>query len=212
MKRAILVTTSTVVGVAAVLGYKPNSDAAQTLMDITGANNTASTTSTAPDTPATSVPAPASEPTATTQAKPKATASAKASATAKPTQSSAATTKATATATPSASATPTATPTPTATKAAGATKTITGNAYSAISHGKDFGTVTVVVTLVDGKMTKITASQNPEGRNLPYIDAVRQYLIPAVLKAQQANVGYVSGATGTSEAFVQSLQSALAKA
>lgn len=212
MKRAILVTTSTVVGVAAVLGYKPNSDAAQTLMDITGANNTASTTSTAPDTPATSVPAPASEPTATTQAKPKATASAKASATPKPTQSSAATTKATATATPSASATPTATPTPTATKAAGATKTITGNAYSAISHGKDFGTVTVVVTLVDGKMTKITASQNPEGRNLPYIDAVRQYLIPAVLKAQQANVGYVSGATGTSEAFVQSLQSALAKA
>lgn len=212
MKRAILVTTSTVVGVAAVLGYKPNSDAAQTLMDITGANNTASTTSTAPDTPATSVPAPASEPTATTPAKPKATASAKASATAKPTQSSAATTKATATATPSASATPTATPTPTATKAAGATKTITGNAYSAISHGKDFGTVTVVVTLVDGKMTKITASQNPEGRNLPYIDAVRQYLIPAVLKAQQANVGYVSGATGTSEAFVQSLQSALAKA
>ena len=214
MKRAILVTTSTVVGVAAVLGYKPNSDAAQTLLDITGANNTASTTSTAPDTPAPSEPAPTGEPTATTPAKPKpkATASAKASATPKPSQSTAATTKATATATPSASATPTATPTPTATKAAGATKTITGNAYSAISHGKDFGTVTVVVTLVDGKMTKITASQNPEGRNLPYIDAVRQYLIPAVLKAQQANVGYVSGATGTSEAFVQSLQSALAKA
>ena len=33
MKRAILVSTSTVVGVAAVLSYKPNSDTAKTLLD-----------------------------------------------------------------------------------------------------------------------------------------------------------------------------------
>lgn len=82
----------------------------------------------------------------------------------------------------------------------------------ALSHGQNYGTVTVTVTLVDGKMTKIDAVQNPEGRNYPYIQAVRQYLIPAVLKAQKANVGYVSGATGSSEAFVASLQSALNKA
>ena len=227
MKRAIIVTTSTVVGVAAVLGYKPNSDTAQALLDITGANNTAATTSTGTTDVAatTTTPTTAAEPTtaSTPTATPKATASKKATAktttktttkstaTPKPTQSSAATTTQK-TATPSATPTATATPTPTATKAAGATTTVTGDAARAVSHGKDFGTVTVSVTLVDGKMTKITATHNPEGRNYPYIQAVRQYLIPAVLQAQKANVGYVSGATGTSEAFVQSLQSALAKA
>ena len=216
MKRAILVSTSTVVGVTAVLSYKPNSDTAKTLLDITGANTTAATTATAVNAAATETTAPqpaapatpSTTPSATTT--PKATATPKQTTTPKPSPSSSTNAKpqASATATPTPSAT--ATPAPTAT--GGANKTITGAPANAISHGHDYGTVTVTVTLVDGKMAKITATQNPEGRNYPYIQAVRQYLIPAVLKAQQVNVGYVQGATGSSEAFIQSLQSALDKA
>lgn len=210
MRRAIIVTTSTVVGVAAVLGYKPNSQTAEALLDLTGANTTASTTSL--DQPAAPAPvAPSTQPTsaaaaATTTPQPRATPTTKqqATSTAKQQAGTATPEPATTTAAPA--------PKPTAPAAATGTKTITGDAFNALSHGKDFGTVTTVVTISDGKITKITASQNPEGRNYPYIQAVRQYLIPAVLQAQKANVGYVSGATGTSEAFVQSLQSALDKA
>lgn len=204
MKRAILVTTSTVVGVAAVLGYKPNSETAQTLLDITGANNTASTTS-ANDTKPVSVPNDTQPSTAPTSA-------ASPTATTKTTKSAATPTpKASAKPTATSAASPTSNPQAAQTKT-GATKTITGDAVRAISHGHDYGTVTVTVTLVDGKMQSIDAIQNPEGRNYPYIQAVRQYLIPAVLQAQKANVGYVQGATGSSEAFAQSLQSALDKA
>ena len=230
MKRAFLVTTSTVVGVAAVLGYKPNSDTAQALLDITGASNTSSTSTTTAD-PTTAPAAPqqtaAAEPTAaapqeTTAApasttpkattkpkpatKPKATKKPKATPTKQASQGSSATTTQ-----PAATEAPAPTPTPTPTKAAGVSKTVTGDAAQANAHGTNYGMITVTVTLVDGKMTKITATQNPEGRNYPYIQAVRQYLIPAVLKAQKANVGYVQGATSSSQGFIDSLQSALSK-
>lgn len=83
--------------------------------------------------------------------------------------------------------------------------------FDALHGSKSYGQVTVTVTLSGNKMTDISFVQNPAGRNEPYITAVRQYLIPAVLQAQSVNVGYVSGATATSEAFAQSLQSALDK-
>ena len=208
-------------GVAAVLGYKPNSQTAQALLDITGANTTASTTpldqpaattttgTSAPPSPAASTEPSAAAP-ATSAPAPKPSAKATAKATAK--QSAAPASTPTPTATTAADPAPATTPTPAAPAKPTGSKTITGDAFNAISHGKDYGAVVAVVTITDGKITKITASQNPEGRNYPYIQAVRQYLIPAVLQAQKANVGYVSGATGTSEAFVQSVQSALNKA
>ena len=74
-----------------------------------------------------------------------------------------------------------------------------------------YGDVTVTVTLVDGKMTDINVSQSAYG-DAQWIRAVKQYLVPAVLKAQKANIGYVHNATASSDAFIKSLQSALNKA
>ena len=201
MKRAILVTTSTVVGVAAVLSYQPNSEVAATMLDLTGA--TMGVESGAPQ----DAVAATAEPTATTTP----TASAKPTATA--TASKQSSPKATATPTPQSTTTsvaPTAKPTPTTT-ANSATRTLTGDAYGAMHGYKNYGQVVVTVTLSGDQMTDISFSQNPSARNEPYISAVRQYLIPAVLQAQSASVGYVSGATATSEAFAKSLQSALNK-
>ena len=206
MKRAILVTTSTVVGVAAVLSYQPNSEVAATMLDLTGATmgveQAAPQDTAAPAEPVTSsAPTASAEPTAaqpaTTQ-KPTAKATAKATATPKSTTTTA--------------AAPTATATPAPTKTAStATRTLTGDAYGALHGYKNYGQVVVTVTLSGDQMTDISFSQNPSARNEPYISAVRQYLIPAVLQAQNVNVGYVSGATATSEAFAKSLQSALNK-
>lgn len=201
MKRAILVTTSTAVGVAAVLSYQPNSEVAATMLDLTGA--TMGVESGAPQ----DAVAATAEPTATTTP----TASAKPTATA--TASKQSSPKATATPTPQSTTTsvaPTAKPTPTTT-ANSATRTLTGDAYGAMHGYKNYGQVVVTVTLSGDQMTDISFSQNPSARNEPYISAVRQYLIPAVLQAQSASVGYVSGATATSEAFAKSLQSALNK-
>lgn len=201
MKRAILVTTSTVVGVAAVLSYQPNSEVAATMLDLTGA--TMGIESGTPQDAATTAAAPTATTTPTASAKPTATA------TASKQPSPKATTTQTPQSTPT-SVAPTATPAPTKT-ANTATRTLTGDAYGAMHGFKSYGQVVVTVTLSGDQMTDISFSQNPSARNEPYISAVRQYLVPAVLQAQSANVGYVSGATATSEAFVKSLQSALNK-
>ena len=215
MKRAFLVTTSTVLGVAAVLSYQPGSQTTQALMELTGAAEplTASTPDvTAPEsTPTTAAPttAAAATPSATASTTPSATAKPKTTATAKPqTTATPAPTK-TATATPTPTKTATATPAPT--KAATGPRTLTGDAFPAMHGRESYGDVVATVTLDGNTMTNLTLSQSRGGKNDRYIAAVRQYLLPAILQAQDVNVGYVSGATATSEAFIQSLQAALAK-
>ena len=213
MKRAFLVTTSTVLGVAAVLSYQPGSQTTQALMELTGAAEPLSNTTPDATTPAETAPAPtadapttdaAATPSATATTAPKANASTKPSASQKPS----ATPKATTTTAPAPTKTADAAPAPT--KAA-TTRTLTGTAFPALHGRESYGDVVATVTLDGNTMTALTLSQSRGGKNERYIDAVRQYLLPAILQAQDVNVGYVSGATATSEAFIQSLQAALAK-
>lgn len=90
----------------------------------------------------------------------------------------------------------------------GATGTYTGTTES-----DRFGTITVTVTLANGKITDVTYkttvgdnhSAQIEARAIPTLKA-------AVLAANSADVSTVSGATYTSNKYLSSLQSALDKA
>jgi len=97
------------------------------------------------------------------------------------------------------------------------TRKLTGQSYEADRWGTVTVNVTLRTTIVGGKKTKrytdlggsytyhTDRSQYIMSQSLPYL---RQEF----LQAQSPNVQMVSGATYTSQAFVQSLQSALAKA
>jgi uncharacterized protein with FMN-binding domain len=89
------------------------------------------------------------------------------------------------------------------------TRTVTGDTIDT-----RWGPVQVEVTLTNGKITKVRALQLPnENARDQEIDsfAVPQ-LYQETLSAQSAQIDTVSGATYTSEGYIQSLQSALDKA
>jgi len=71
-----------------------------------------------------------------------------------------------------------------------------------------YGTVQLQVTEVSGKITDITLLQAGAtgGRSAAF-----SYLIDYAIQAQGSNFGNISGATYTTDAFVQSLDSALAQ-
>ncbi len=77
-----------------------------------------------------------------------------------------------------------------------------------------FGALQVAVVLSNGKITdvQVLAYPSSHGRSV----AINQYALPVlrqeVLQAQSANVNAVSGATYTSQAYMQSLQAALDQA
>jgi len=77
-----------------------------------------------------------------------------------------------------------------------------------------FGTVQVQVTMQNGTITDVQALQLPTGRG--HTQQVSSYAGPQlrseVLQAQSANVNTISGATYTSDGYIQSLQSALDQA
>lgn len=106
---------------------------------------------------------------------------------------------------PSASTSASASPSASATKAttSGASVTKTGDA---IESG--FGPVQVKVTKVDGKITDITYLQSvaTHGRAAAF-----PYLVQYAIQANGTGFGNLSGATFTTNAFKQSLESALAK-
>ena len=229
MKRALLVTTGTVVGVASVLAYKPSPDA---LSNIPGVQTLGSTQALVPAgasaTPA-SATSPASTPAAapsTQAASPAATPTRKAtkkatkhkakkkrtatrSATAKPTQTTAASAPK-----PTSTPKPTATATPTPTQAASGFKdgAFTSGSQQVISHGGYYGDLTANVTVSGGRITGINLTETGGGRNDMFAQAVQQYLVPEIIKTQNPRVGIVSGATGTSMALINALASVLQKA
>lgn len=91
----------------------------------------------------------------------------------------------------------------------GSPVTFTGDsAYS------EFGYVTVQITVVDGRIVDVVALEMPTdgARSATLSDRVASAMRERVLAAQSADVDTVSGATWTSEAYRQSLRSALAKA
>lgn len=77
-----------------------------------------------------------------------------------------------------------------------------------------FGPVQVQVTIAAGKITDVTALQLPNDRqrSAEISQIVEPMLRSEVLTAQSAQIDLVSGATYTSDAYAQSLQSALDQA
>lgn len=77
-----------------------------------------------------------------------------------------------------------------------------------------YGNVQVQITVSNGKVTDVQALQLPTDR--AYSAQVSQYVAPILrseaLQAQSAQISLISGATFTSEAYAQSLQSALQQA
>ena len=77
-----------------------------------------------------------------------------------------------------------------------------------------WGNVQVQVVIQNGKITSVQFLQHPSDRNRSieinnYADPI---LVSEAIQAQSANVDIVSGATDTSDAFIQSLTDALAQA
>jgi uncharacterized protein with FMN-binding domain len=96
----------------------------------------------------------------------------------------------------------------TATRAAGSS-TVTG----AVAQTR-LGPVEVRLTLASGKITAVDVVQYPNGNGRDQeinADAL-PVLVQETISAQSANIDMVSGATVTSDGYVQSLQSALDQA
>jgi uncharacterized protein with FMN-binding domain len=74
-----------------------------------------------------------------------------------------------------------------------------------------WGPVKVTITVANGKVTAADAVEVPSGN--PRDDEINSYAVPVlnqeVLDAQNAGIDTVSGATVTSDGYIQSLQSAL---
>ncbi|SEH61977.1 MULTISPECIES: FMN-binding protein [unclassified Leifsonia] len=120
---------------------------------------------------------------------------------------------ATSTPTPSASASASASPSPSATATpapaqAAATKTVTGSAIDT-----RYGAVQVKLTFTGGTITAVDTVQAPDGNGRD--QEINQQALPIlqqeVLSSQSANIDTVSGATYTSEGYIQSVQSAIDK-
>jgi uncharacterized protein with FMN-binding domain len=95
-----------------------------------------------------------------------------------------------------------------ATKEAVTTKTITGD-----SADTRYGPVQVQIIVTNGKITSASAVEYPQ--NDPRDQQINAYAIPVLnqeaVQAGSANIAHVSGATYTSDGYIQSLQSALNK-
>jgi uncharacterized protein with FMN-binding domain len=99
--------------------------------------------------------------------------------------------------------------TPTQATAAGSSGTYAGTAVQT-----RYGTVQVQVTVANGKITDVAMLQYPSAD--PHSSQISQYALPTLiqetLQAQSSQINSVSGATFTSQGYLQSLQSALDQA
>jgi uncharacterized protein with FMN-binding domain len=86
--------------------------------------------------------------------------------------------------------------------------------YTGDSAYTEFGYVTVEITVSNGRIVDVTAVEMPadEARSATLSARVAPILRERALAAQTASFDTVSGATWTSEAYLQSLRSALVKA
>jgi uncharacterized protein with FMN-binding domain len=96
-----------------------------------------------------------------------------------------------------------------ASSAGGSSTTVTGGTAQT-----QWGPVQVQITVAGGKITGVTAVQYPNGNGRD--QEINSFAIPVLAKealaAQSANIDHVSGATVTSDGYVQSLQSAIDQA
>jgi uncharacterized protein with FMN-binding domain len=91
----------------------------------------------------------------------------------------------------------------------GSSTTVTGETAQT-----QWGPVQVQITVSGGKITDVTPVQYPDGNGRD--QEINSYALPVLaqeaLAAQSANIDHVSGATVTSDGYVQSLQSAIDQA
>lgn len=110
--------------------------------------------------------------------------------------------------TPAGQSTPAPAPTPTQPPSAAVTGTFTGS-----SEPDLFGYLTATVTLQDSKIVGVTINAPMDN---PRSAMINQQAVPILksetLQAQSANIDGISGATATSDAYYNSLVSALQKA
>ncbi len=115
--------------------------------------------------------------------------------------------------TPSDSSVPTPTPTPTPTPS-NAGPTYKDGQYTGQDFPNQFGDTQVKVTVSGGRITNVQPLQLPFDRQRSA--EISQYAAPLlhdeVLQAQSAQIDSLSGATYTSDAYAQSVQSALDQA
>jgi uncharacterized protein with FMN-binding domain len=109
--------------------------------------------------------------------------------------------------------TQTAAPTPTKTNTTPAAEYKDGS-YTGDVENAFYGNVQVAVTIASGKITVVNFLQSPDDNpNSLYVNQTAMpYLKQEAIKAQSAKVSVVTGATFTSQAFMQSLSSALSQA
>ena len=92
---------------------------------------------------------------------------------------------------------------------AGPSTTVTGDTAQT-----RWGPVQVQITVAGGKITDVTPVQYPNGNGRD--QEINSYALPVLaqeaLAAQSADIDHVSGATVTSDGYVQSLQSAIDQA
>ncbi|GAA1001332.1 FMN-binding protein [Subtercola frigoramans] len=147
-----------------------------------------------------------------------ASAAPKATATPTPAQTAGPATPATAAATPSAAAeapAASAAPSPAAAAPAPApAPTAVDQNFTGSLISTRYGTIQVQITVNSGKITEVTALKLTDdgGRSVQISARAAPVLRSEVLSAQSANVASVSGATYTSDGYLQSVQSALDQA
>lgn len=85
--------------------------------------------------------------------------------------------------------------------------------YTGPSVDMRWGPVKATITVKGKKITSVSISTSPENFRSQFIDDQAVPLLKQeTLQAQNANINEISGATMTSDAYVQSLQGALKKA
>ena len=105
---------------------------------------------------------------------------------------------------------PSSTPTPSSTTTS---SSLINGTFVGSDAKNQFGTVQVQVTIVDSKITDVTALKYPNsGRSQKISQNAIPILVQQTLTAQSSNIDGVSGASYTSQSFYDSLSSALKKA
>ena len=74
-----------------------------------------------------------------------------------------------------------------------------------------YGVVQVQITIINGHLNNVNMLSAPTGRSAQFTQYATPILISQSIKSQSANIDGASGATYTSEGFINSLQSALNK-
>lgn len=86
--------------------------------------------------------------------------------------------------------------------------------YTGNSEDAFYGTIQVQTTIADGKITNVSFLQYPHdaGESIEVNTQAMPLLKQETLQVQSAHVDVISGATQTSNAFIQSLGTAIEKA